>query len=67
MLLLKTSRETLLAPLQTVAGIVEKRHTLPILSNVLVAAQGDSLKLTATDLDIEISESAPVCENAAAS
>ena len=30
MLLLKTSRETLLAPLQTVAGIVEKRHTLPI-------------------------------------
>lgn len=36
MLLFKTSRETLLAPLQTVAGIVEKRHTLPILSNVLI-------------------------------
>ena len=36
MLLIKTRRDILLAPLQSVSGIVEKRHTLPILSNVLL-------------------------------
>ncbi len=54
MLLLNTSRDALLAPLQSVAGIVEKRHTLPILSNVLIEKQGDQLTLLATDIEIQI-------------
>ncbi|HNJ73219.1 MAG TPA: hypothetical protein PL129_11995 [bacterium] len=45
MLLLTTTRDALLAPLQAVAGIVEKRHTLPILSNVLIEKHGDALTL----------------------
>ncbi|MDO9600130.1 MAG: DNA polymerase III subunit beta [Azoarcus sp.] len=54
MLLLNTTRDALLAPLQSVAGIVEKRHTLPILSNVLIEKQGDRLTLLATDIEIQI-------------
>lgn len=54
MLLLTTTRNALLAPLQSVAGIVEKRHTLPILSNVLLEKQGNSLMLLATDIEIQI-------------
>jgi DNA polymerase-3 subunit beta len=54
MLLLNTTRDALLAPLQSVAGIVEKRHTLPILSNVLIEKEGDRLTLLATDIEIQI-------------
>lgn len=54
MLLLNTTRDALLGPLQSVAGIVEKRHTLPILSNVLIEKQGDALTLLATDIEIQI-------------
>lgn len=54
MLLLNTTRDALLAPLQSVAGIVEKRHTLPILSNVLIEKRGDQLTLLATDIEIQI-------------
>ena len=56
--LLKTSRETLLKPLQAVAGIIERRHTLPILSNVLLAGDGGRLAFVATDIEIEISAAA---------
>ena len=56
---LTIERSALLKALNHVQSVVERRNTIPILSNVLVAAQGDTLKLTATDLDIEISESAP--------
>lgn len=56
---LTIERSALLKALNHVQSVVERRNTIPILSNVLLAAQGDSLKLTATDLDIEISESAP--------
>ena len=55
MSLIKTSRETLLAPLQAVAGIIERRHTLPILSNVLLTGAGNRLAFVATDIEIEIS------------
>lgn len=48
------SREVLLKPLQLVVGVVERRQTLPILSNVLVSLQGDKLSLTGTDLEVEI-------------
>jgi len=49
-----TTRETLLKPLQLVLGVVERRQTLPILSNVLLKATDDSLTITATDQEVEI-------------
>ena len=54
MLLIKTQRDMLLSPLQSVSGIVEKRHTLPILSNVLLEKKGEQLTLLATDIEIQI-------------
>ena len=54
MLLFKGPRDQLLSPLQSVCGIVEKRHTLPILSNVLMEKNGDRLTLLATDIEIQI-------------
>ena len=52
--LIKTTREVLLKPLQAVAGIIERRHTLPILSNVLISREGGRLAFVATDIEIEI-------------
>lgn len=52
--LLTTTRDALLAPLQSVSGIVEKRHTLPILSNVLIEKHGEQLTMLATDIEIQI-------------
>jgi DNA polymerase III subunit beta len=57
MVLIKTQRDTLLAPLQSVSGIVERRHTLPILSNVLLEKRDDRLTLLATDIEIQITTS----------
>ena len=48
------SREALLKPLQLVTGVVERRQTLPILSNVLLSLEGSRLSLTGTDLEVEI-------------
>ena len=48
------SREALLRPLQLVAGVVEKRQTLPALANVLVVLDNEQLSLTGTDLEVEI-------------
>lgn len=48
------SREALLRPLQLVAGVVEKRQTLPVLSNVLLEVEGQQLSLTGTDLEVEL-------------
>lgn len=47
-------REALLKPLQLVAGVVEKRQTLPILSNVLITLENGQLSLTGTDLEVEL-------------
>ncbi len=52
---LEAKREHLLKPLQSVIGAVERRQTLPILTNVLVTAAGQTLTLTATDLEVELS------------
>lgn len=49
MLILQAERDSLLKPLQAVTGIVERRHTLPILSNVLIEGRGGQTKLLATD------------------
>ncbi len=47
-------KETLLDPLQQIIGAVEKRQTMPALSNVLIRTTENSLTLTATDLEIEL-------------
>jgi DNA polymerase-3 subunit beta len=57
------TREALLKPLQVVSGVVEKRQTLPILSNVLVSIESDRLTMTGTDLEVELTASTPL-ENA---
>ncbi|HTE15489.1 MAG TPA: DNA polymerase III subunit beta [Burkholderiales bacterium] len=57
MKLLQIERDALLTPLQAVTGIVEKRHTLPILSNVLIERKKEKLNLIATDLEIQITTS----------
>jgi len=48
------SRDALLKPLNLVAGVVERRQTLPILANVLMVLDGDRLSLTGTDLEVEL-------------
>ena len=52
---IKINREILLKPLNSVSSIVERRHTLPILSNLLLEAKNNNIKLTATDLEMQIS------------
>ncbi|MEX0942881.1 MAG: DNA polymerase III subunit beta [Pseudomonadales bacterium] len=51
---LKVDREALLKPLQQVAGVVERRQTLPVLSNVLLQVSPDQLSMTGTDLEVEL-------------
>ncbi|MAM69965.1 MAG: DNA polymerase III subunit beta [Gammaproteobacteria bacterium] len=48
------SRETLIKPLQLVTGVVERRQTLPVLSNVLLVLEGQQLSMTGTDLEVEL-------------
>jgi len=48
------SREALLKPLNLVAGVVERRQTLPILANVQLVLDGSNLSLTGTDLEVEL-------------
>ncbi|MGH1461950.1 MAG: DNA polymerase III subunit beta [Neptuniibacter sp.] len=48
------SREALIKPLQLVAGVVERRQTLPVLSNILLVAEEDQLSMTGTDLEVEL-------------
>ncbi|PCJ12680.1 MAG: DNA polymerase III subunit beta [Gammaproteobacteria bacterium] len=48
------NRDELLRPLQQVSGVVERKQTQPILSNVLIVADADQLSLTGTDLEIEL-------------
>jgi len=57
-------REALLKPLQLVAGVVERRQTLPVLSNVLLVVTGQQLSLTGTDLEVELVGRVPLEENA---
>jgi DNA polymerase-3 subunit beta len=54
MIVLKATQDKVLAALQSVAGIVERRHTLPILANVLIRKIGNRLELTTSDLEIQI-------------
>ncbi|RQP24345.1 DNA polymerase III subunit beta [Piscinibacter terrae] len=54
MIVLKAAQEKLLNTLQAVAGIVERRHTLPILANVLIRKTGGQIELTTSDLEIQV-------------
>jgi DNA polymerase-3 subunit beta len=54
MQLKQIARDALLRPLQAVSGIVERRHTLPILANVLLEQKDGRLNVTATDLEMQI-------------
>ena len=54
MIVLKAAQEKLLNALQAVSGIVERRHTLPILANVLIRKQGHSIEFTTSDLEIQV-------------
>ena len=60
MVLVKAKRDELLGPLSSVSGIIERRHTLPILSNVLLNRSADSLSFLATDIEIQITARAPI-------
>jgi len=53
---LSIERNALMKALGHVQNVVERRNTIPILSNVLMSAEGNSVSLVATDLDIEMSE-----------
>ncbi|MEX6723699.1 DNA polymerase III subunit beta [Parapedomonas caeni] len=52
-------RAALLKALAHVQSVVERRNTIPILSNVLIEAEEDGLRLMATDLDLQVVETAP--------
>ena len=54
MIVLKTAQEKVLSALQAVSGIVERRHTLPILANVLIRKTGGSIEFTTSDLEIQV-------------
>ena len=51
---LTITREALLTPLQAIAGVVERKQTMPVLSNVLFVAEPDSLTLTGTNMEVEL-------------
>jgi DNA polymerase III subunit beta len=51
---LTAPREEILAPLQSVIGVVERRQTMPVLSNVLITARNNRLSITGTDLEVEL-------------
>ena len=54
MQLVKSTRDTLLRPLQIVSGIVERRHTMPILANILIRKNGESVSFLSTDTEVQI-------------
>jgi DNA polymerase III subunit beta len=58
MILIKAQRDALLKPLQTVTGIVERRHTLPILSNVLITKIASEVSFCSTDIEMQIKTNA---------
>jgi DNA polymerase-3 subunit beta len=54
MIVFKSTQDKVLDALQSVAGIVERRHTLPILANVMLRKTGSAVQLTTSDLEIQI-------------
>ena len=58
MTFIKANRDAILKPLLTVTGIVERRHTMPILANVLISKVGEQISFLASDAEIQIRTSA---------
>ncbi|MYZ51999.1 DNA polymerase III subunit beta [Malikia spinosa] len=54
MIVFQSTQDKVLAALQSVAGIVERRHTLPVLANVLIRKTAGEVQLTTSDLEIQI-------------
>lgn len=54
------SRDAFLKPLQVVSGAVERRHTIPILSNVLIQVTPEMVRMTGTDLEVELVSSCAI-------
>ncbi|MDO4723974.1 MAG: DNA polymerase III subunit beta [Comamonadaceae bacterium] len=66
MIVFKAPQDKVLSVLQSIAGIVERRHTLPILANVLLRKNGNTLQLTTSDLEVQIRTTADLGGDAAA-
>ncbi|MBB5205221.1 DNA polymerase-3 subunit beta [Inhella inkyongensis] len=64
MIVLKGPQDQLLAALTAVSGIVERRHTLPILANVLMKREGDEVEFISSDLEIQVRTRAPFAGDA---
>ncbi|MFM8691308.1 MAG: DNA polymerase III subunit beta, partial [Limnohabitans sp.] len=60
MIVLKATQDKLLSVLQSVSGIVERRHTLPVLANVLIRKSGRAVQMTTSDLEIQIRTTADI-------
>ncbi len=60
MQLIKAPRDALLRPLAVVSGIVERRHTLPILANILIRKEGTHVSFVATDIEVQIKTDAEI-------
>jgi DNA polymerase III subunit beta len=58
MIVFKAAQEKVLSALQSVSGIVERRHTLPVLANVLIRKNGGDIEFTTSDLEIQVRTSA---------
>ena len=54
------TREQILGPLQGVIGVVERKQTMPILANVLLARERSAIGITGTDLEVELVASGDV-------
>ncbi len=63
MIKFSVAREALVRPLQLVSGVVEKRQTLPVLSNVLIQIEAGNLSLTGTDLEVELVGRLPIMDS----
>ena len=64
MQLIRANRDAILKPLQIVSGIVERRHTLPILANILIRKSGDEVSFLGTDIEIQIRTAAQLASGA---
>ncbi|MGI9025911.1 MAG: DNA polymerase III subunit beta, partial [Burkholderiaceae bacterium] len=60
MQLIKAPRDALLKPLAVVSGIVERRHTLPILANILIRKEGPKVSFVSTDIEVQIKTHADI-------
>ncbi|MCP5245657.1 MAG: DNA polymerase III subunit beta [Burkholderiales bacterium] len=63
MILFKTNRENLLRPLQMVTGIVEKKQTKPILSNVLIQKNNETISFLTSDMEMQITATSKIENN----